>query len=68
MNFLNDHNTGFLKPTNGISVHLDPNKVRRFGLALPRGRNKQDFGKTRTWSAIAIESLSSPPSGALINT
>ncbi|MBW4601265.1 MAG: hypothetical protein KME29_17240 [Calothrix sp. FI2-JRJ7] len=29
-----DQNTGFLKPTNGIYVHLDPNKVRRFGLAL----------------------------------
>ncbi|OKH44335.1 hypothetical protein NIES2101_28410 [Calothrix sp. HK-06] len=26
-----DQNTGFLKPTNGIYVHLDPNKVRRFG-------------------------------------
>jgi hypothetical protein len=25
-----DRNTGFVKPTNGIYVHLDPNKVRRF--------------------------------------
>lgn len=26
-----DLETGFVKPINGISVHLDPNKVKRFG-------------------------------------
>ncbi|MEC4817064.1 MAG: hypothetical protein SAK29_27915 [Scytonema sp. PMC 1069.18] len=26
-----DQYTGCVKPTNGISVHLDPNKIRRFG-------------------------------------
>ncbi|KYC39841.1 hypothetical protein WA1_28130 [Scytonema hofmannii PCC 7110] len=50
-----DRNTGFVKPTNGISVHLDPNKVRRFGgaykiISLPntltmiqRGRDPQHY-------------------------
>lgn len=50
-----DRNTGFLKPTNGISVHLDPNKVRRFGEAykiiylpdtlkmIQRGRDQQHY-------------------------
>ena len=50
-----DLNTGFVKPTNGISVHLDPNKVRRFGgaykiISLPntlimiqRGRDPQHY-------------------------
>jgi F420-dependent methylenetetrahydromethanopterin dehydrogenase len=47
--------TGFLKPTNGISVNLDPNKVRRFGGAyriidlpdtlkiIQRGRDPQHY-------------------------
>ncbi len=50
-----DQNTGFVKPNNGISVHLDPNKVCGFGgaykiLDLPdtlkiiqRGRDLQHY-------------------------
>jgi hypothetical protein len=50
-----DPNTGFVKPTNGISVHRDPNKVRRFGGAykiiflpdtlrmIQRGRDPQHY-------------------------
>jgi hypothetical protein len=50
-----DQHTGFVKPTNGISVHLDPNKVRRFGGAykiidlpdtlkiIQRGRDIQHY-------------------------
>jgi hypothetical protein len=50
-----DQNTGFVKPTNGISVHLDPHKVRRFGGAykiiefpdtlkiIQRGRDIQHY-------------------------
>lgn len=50
-----DQKTGFIKPTNGISVHLDPNKVRRFGGAykiidlpdtlkiIQRGRDPQHY-------------------------
>jgi hypothetical protein len=50
-----DRQTGFVKPTNGISVHLDPNKVRRFGGAykiidlpdtlkiIQRGRDPQHY-------------------------
>jgi hypothetical protein len=50
-----DPKTGFVKPTNGISVHLDSNKVRRFGGAykiidlpdtlkiIQRGRDLQHY-------------------------
>ncbi|GBF82854.1 hypothetical protein [Aphanothece sacrum] len=50
-----DPKTDFVKPTNGISVHLDPNKVRRFGGAykiiylpdtlkiIQRGRDLQHY-------------------------
>lgn len=50
-----DQHTGFVKPTNGIYVHLDANKVRRFGgaykiiylpdtlIIVQRGRDPQHF-------------------------
>lgn len=50
-----DQLTGFVKPTNGISVHLDANKVSRFGgaykiiylpntlIVVQRGRDPQHY-------------------------
>jgi hypothetical protein len=50
-----DRSTGFVKPTSGISVHLDANKVRRFGgaykivylpdtlMIVQRGRDPQHY-------------------------
>ncbi len=50
-----EQHTGFVRPTNGISVHLDANKVRRFGgaykiiylpdtlIIVQRGRDPQHY-------------------------
>ena len=50
-----DRKTGFVKPTNGISVHLNPNQVKKFGGAykiidlpntlkiIQRGRDLQHY-------------------------
>ncbi len=50
-----DQHSGFVKPTNGISVHLDVDKVRRFGgaykiiylpdtlIIVQRGRDPQHY-------------------------